>query len=98
MAARTISTTGEEILPENKLRKSFILQNESGSINVFIKQEDPGQTTVSETDHDHRLGPGGVLSLNSTLDGEDHIQARYTVVASSGTPLLSFFETEDIRR
>ena len=98
MSARTISNVAEQLIPENRLRKSFIVQNEDGAINIFIKQEDPGQTTVSTTDHDHRIGAGSVLSLNSTLDGKDHIQARYTIVAALGTPLISFFETEDIVR
>jgi len=98
MSTRTITNTAQELIPENKLRKSFVVQNEDANINVFIKQEDPGSTSVSGTDHDHRIGPGGVLALNSSLDGIDHIQARYTIVAASGTPRISIFETEDIRR
>lgn len=98
MASRTITNTAAELLPQNKLRRSFIIQNEDGTINVFIKFEKPGMTTVSSTDHDHRLGAGGLLSLNWQNDGKEQIQERITVIAASGTPLVSFFETEEERR
>lgn len=98
MSSRTISNTAEELLPQNELRKSFVVQNEDGSINCFVKQEAPGTTSVSATDHDHRLGPGAALSLNTLLDGERNIRARFTIIAASGTPRISIFETEDVRR
>ena len=98
MASRTISNTASELIPENALRKSFIVQNEDAAINVFIKKERPGNTTVSTTDHDHRLGAGGLVTVNSLTDGEEAIKARWTIISASGTPRISFFETEDIRR
>lgn len=98
MASRTITTTAEEATPENRLRKSLTIGNEDATIAVFIKQEEPGSTTVSSTDHDHRIGPGAAVSLNSLLDGEKAIKGRWTVVAASGTPRVSIFETEDIKR
>lgn len=94
MATRTLTTTAEIILPRNRLRKSFVVQNEDTSINVFLKRERAGTPTVSATDHDHLLGPGAALGLNSVLDGEEAIQDQFTIVAASGTPRVSFFETE----
>jgi len=98
MSTRTITTSGEEFLPRNRLRKSFVIQNEDGTINCFIKRESPGTTDVSTTDHDHRLARETSLALNFTTDGKEAIQDRWTIVATSGTPRISFFETEDIRR
>lgn len=98
MASRTITNTAAEFLPQNNQRKSFIIQNEDAAINAFIKFEKPGQTTVSSTDHDHRIGPGGSLALNKDTDGAEQVKERVTIIAASGTPLISFFETEDIRR
>lgn len=82
----------------NRLRKSFVLQNEDAAINIFIKQERVGTPTVSSTDHDHRIGPGASIALNNGTDGPEAIQDRWTVVAASGTPRVSFFETEEVVR
>ena len=98
MPSRTITTTAEELIPENRLRKSLTIGNEDGAINVFIMQEEPGSTTVSTTVHDHRINTGGAVALNSLLDGEKAIQGRWTIVAASGTPRISIFETESIKR
>ena len=98
MASRTITNSAAELIPENKLRTSLVIQNEDSSINAFIKREEPGQTTVSTTDHDHRLGAGGGIALNNLLDGKEYVQARFTIIAASGTPRVSFFETEEIER
>ena len=98
MPSRTITTTGEELLPQNKLRKSFVVQNEDLAIDCFLKKERPGNTTVSTTDHDHRLPRETPLAINSETDGLEAIQERWTIVAASGTPRISLFETEDIRR
>jgi len=98
MATKLLSTTAEELLPRNTSRKSWIIQNEDASIDVFIKRERTETPTVSSTDHDHRVSAGGLLALNFGTDGQQAIQDRYTVVAASGTPRISFFETEDIIR
>lgn len=98
MASRTITNSAEELLPQNKLRRSFVVQNEDASINCFVKIERPGTTGVSTTDHDHRVGPGGHLSLNWDTDGKEAIQERWTIIAASGTPRISLFETEQERR
>ncbi len=98
MASRTITNAAAELLPQNKLRRSFIVQNEDASISAFIKFEKPGATTVSTTDHDHRIGPGGALALNFNTDGAEQVTERITIIAASGTPLISFFETEENRR
>lgn len=95
MGSRLISGTAEELFPKNGLRKSLIVQNEDAAIDVFLKKERPGTTSVSTTDHDHRLAAGGNLSLESGSDGLETIQDRWTVVAASGTPRISYFETED---
>lgn len=98
MPSRTITDTAEELVPENQLRLSFIFQNEDTSIDVFLKKEEPGGTTVSTTDHDHRISPGGSLALNNNTDGPQVIKSRWTIVAASGTPRISLFETESINR
>ena len=98
MPARTIANTASQLLPQNKLRKSFIVQNEDAAIDIFMKFERPSGLTVSTTDHDHRIGPGGSLVVNSMTDGLKEIQERITIIAASGTPRVSFFETEDIKR
>lgn len=76
----------------------MIIQNESDTIDMFLKKEKPGELLVSTTVHDHRLSAGGHLSLNNGTDGKSAIQERWTIVAASGTPRASFFETEDINR
>ena len=98
MPVNTLSTTAEEVLPRNRLRKSWIIQNEDATINVFIKRERTETLTVSSTDHDHRIGPGGSLAINSDTDGKEAIQDRWSAIAASGTPLVSLFETEDVVR
>jgi hypothetical protein len=98
MASRTVPNTASELLPSNRLRRSFVVQNEDASLAVFIKREGNDATTVSTTDHDHRLGPGAALALNFGTDGETSIQGRFTIIAESGTPRVSYFETEDVRR
>ena len=98
MPSRTITTTAEELIPENRLRKSLAVQNEDAAVDCFIAQEEPGNTTVSTTVHDHRLGAGGSLALNWENDGAKTIQGRWTIVAASGSPRISLFETEDIKR
>lgn len=95
---KTLSTAAEELIPRNRLRKSFIVQNEDATLNVFIKRERAATPTCSSADHDHRLGPGGSIALNYNTDGAEAIQDRWTVIAASGTPLISFFETEEIVR
>lgn len=98
MASRTITISASELLLPNTLRKSFIIQNEDASIAVFVKFERPPLLTVSATDHDHRIGPEAAIALNQLTDGNTQIQERVTIIAASGTPRVSFFETEDVPR
>ncbi len=95
MATKTLSTTAEEIFPRNRLRKSWIIQNEDSSIDVFIKLERAATPTVTTTNHDHRLAAGGNIALNEFLDGIEQVQDRWTAIAASGTPRISYFETEN---
>lgn len=98
MPSFTITNSAAQFIPENKLRKSLVFQNQDASINVFLKQEEPGNTTVSSTDHDFRLGPGLAIIFNMNLDGRKQLQGRWTAIAASGTPRLAILETEeDIR-
>ena len=53
MPIKTLSTTAEELVPRNRLRKSMVFQNEDAAIDVFIKQERAATPTVSSTIHDH---------------------------------------------
>lgn len=98
MSSKLTSTSAAEFIPRNASRKSFVIQNEDVTDSVFIKRERADPATVSSTDHDHRLGPGGALALNYNNDGDQAIIDRWTAVASANTPRVSFFETEDIVR
>lgn len=80
------------------MRKSLIVQNVDSTDTVYIKRERNSQNTVTSTDFDIRLSPGGAVALNSMLDGTEAIQDRYTVIASANTPTVAIFETEDIIR
>ncbi|MFA5365524.1 MAG: hypothetical protein WC325_10140 [Candidatus Bathyarchaeia archaeon] len=53
---------------------------------------------MTATDHDHRIGPGGILTLNFGTDGIEAIQDRWTVIASANVPRIAWFETEDVVR
>jgi len=98
MGFGTASTSADEFIPQNLLRKSILIQNEDASIDMFVKAEQPQFTTVSSSDHDHRISPGGSLELNALSDGIQQIRERWTIVSASGTPSFSFLETEDVRR
>ena len=98
MASRTITDTASELFPQNKLRKSFAIENEDTTIQIYIKKERPGNNSVSATDHDHNLRPAATIALNFQTDGKEAIQDRWTIIAASGTPRVSFIETEDIER
>ena len=98
MASKLLSTTAEVLFPRNRLRRSFAIQNEDATINIFIKQERAETPSVSSTDHDHRITGGNAMSINDNTDGKEAIQDRWTIVAASGTPRVSFFETEDVVR
>jgi len=87
-----------ELVPKNTMRKSLLLLNEDAANSVYIKRERSERTTVSATDHDHRIGPGASFSLNSTLDGKEWIQGRYSAISSAGNVNIAVFETEDIIR
>ena len=98
MPSRTITTSAAELFPQNKLRKSFAIENEDDVIQIYIKKERPGSTTVSATDHDHNIRPSATIAINSDTDGEESIHERWTIVAASGTPRISFLETEILKR
>ena len=74
------------------------IENEDAVITIFIKQERAITPTVSSTDHTHALLAGATLSISNLTDGIEAIQDRWTGVAASGTPRVSFFETEDVVR
>jgi len=94
----TVPNTASELIPKNTLRKSLLLLNEDGANSVYVKRERSEATTVSATDHDHRIGPGAAFSLNSTLDGQEWIVGRYTAISSAENVSIAVFETEDIVR
>ena len=98
MPSLTISTGATELFPANSNRKSFVIQNEDTTDAVFVKRERSEGTTVSATDHDLRIGPGGSMALNELSDGRQAIQGRWTAIAAANTPRVSYFETEDILR
>ena len=98
MPTLATSTSGQELIPRSRLRKSLIFQNEDATIDMFIRQERTVVPDVSATIHDHKRAAGGVFSLTAEEDGIEAVQDRWTVIAASGTPLISFFETEDTVR
>lgn len=98
MASKLTSITAGEVVPRNTQRKSFVVQNEDTTDSIFLKRERAETPTVSSTDHDHRIGPGGAIALNDFNDGKEAVQDRWTAVASANTPRISFFETEDVKR
>lgn len=98
MAIRTLSTNASEVAPKNTQRVSMVLKNEDSSISIYIKLERSENTTVSSTDHDYLLRAGDAIALNSQNDGKASIQSRVTAIAASGSPVISFLETEDVIR
>lgn len=98
MSTKLLSTSAEEVVPRNTLRKSIVFQNEDTTETIYLKREDAATPSVSSTNHDHRLGPGGLISVNNLTDGIQGIQARWTAVAGANTPRISYFETEDVVR
>lgn len=94
----TATTTEAQLIPENLNRKSIFVQNNSSTDAIFLKWEEPGFTTVSSTNHDIRIAPGGALVLSSGQDGTQQIEGRITVIAAANTPSVAVFETENIRR
>jgi hypothetical protein len=98
MPSKTTSIVAEEVLPRNTARKSIVFLNEDAADSIYLKKERAENLTVSATDHDYRIGPGGVIALNNINDGSQAIQERWTCVASANTPRIAFFETEDIIR
>jgi len=98
MPSTTISVTAQELLPRNKLRKSFAIENEDSTIQMYIKKERAVPPTVSATDHDHNIRPGATIALNFDTDGQEAIQDRWTIIAASGTPRVAYIETETISR
>jgi hypothetical protein len=75
-----------------------VFLNEDTVDSVYLKKERSEVTTVSATDHDYKIGPGGVIALNNMNDGSQAIQSRWVGIASANTPRIAFFETEDITR
>ena len=96
MPTATASTTAQEIFPQNRLRKSFSINNDDGAIAILLKR---GVRAVpTSTDYDKRIVAGSSYALNATADGSANIQDRYAVLAESGTPRYSYEETEDVVR
>lgn len=98
MTTKLLSTTAEIIFTRNRLRKSFLIQNEDPAIDVFIKRERTETPSCSATDHDHRLSAGGSIAMNLDMDGQEAIEDRWTAIAASGTPRIAYFETENVVR
>lgn len=94
---KALSTTASEAIPQGNLRKSILFINADGAINIHLKKERANGLTVSTSDFDVRLSPGGSFAMNVNDDGEDAVQGRWTAVAASGTPSLVIFETIDRR-
>ena len=98
MATRTVPNSAVEIIPANESRRSLAIQNEDTTDSVYIKREGNDGLTVSSTDHDWKILPGGSIAFNSSIDGERAIRSRYTAIASANTPRIAIIESEDVRR
>src|SRR3990167_8763606 len=98
MATFPVGTSAIEAFPRNRLRKSFVIQNEDALATCFLKRERDGALTVTSTDHDHRLPRETPMSINSDADGKEAIQDRWTIISDTASTRVSFFETEDIVR
>lgn len=98
MPSRTISNVAQELIPRNATRISLGIQNEDTTDSVYIKKEGNDALTVSSTDHDWKVAPGGSIAFNSTIDGTQGIQARFTAIASANTPRISIIESENQTR
>ena len=85
-------------MPANGLRESLALSNDDGAIIVYVKQEYGQAATVSATNYDFIILPRQSKYLVTGQDGKSQIQDRYTVFPASGTPRLSYYETESYRR
>src|SRR3990167_2329860 len=98
MPSVLVGTTAIEILPRNRLRKSFVVQNEHTTATCFLKRERTATPSVSSTDHDHRLPRETPMSINSDTDGKEAIDDRWTIISDTADTRVSFFETEDVVR
>lgn len=94
----TTGATAVILATRNRQRKSLLIQNTDGTDVVYVKRERNEVLSVSSTDFDFRIPPGGAVGLNSLLDGIEAIQDSYSVIANANTPVVSFFETEDVVR
>ena len=98
MATILVGLTAVEALSRNRLRRSFVVQNEHTTATCFLKRERADTPTVSSTDHDHRLPRETPMAINSNTDGLETIQDRWTIVCDAASVRVAFFETEDIVR
>ena len=98
MPSIVTSTAAQELFPRSRLRKSFIVFNEDTTDAVFLKRERAATPSVSATDHDIRIGPGGFWGTSWTVDGIEMIQDRFSIIAAANTPRVCWFETEDVVR
>lgn len=92
-----LSTSAATAVPQGNLRRSLLFLNVDGAINIYLKKERPGSTSVTSSDFDVRIAPGGSFSLNTNDDGAEAVQERWTAIAASGTPNLCIFETKDLK-
>ena len=98
MPSKLVGTSAVELLPRNRLRKSFVVQNEDTTATCFVKKERVLVPTVTATDHDHRIQRESSLAINGDTDGKEHLEDRWTIVCDAANTRISFFETEDIVR
>ncbi len=94
----TTSTQAAELVGRSKVRQSLVFKNEDAALAVYIKKERNGALNVSSTVHDFKLDAGESFALVAMQDGDEAIQDRWTVIAASGTPIVSVYETEIFER
>ena len=95
-----VTATGSAglLIPQNAVRKSLLIQNTDGTNAVYVKRESASSISVSASNFDFKIGPGGAVAINSLIDGLKAIQDSYTVISAAGSPVMAVFETEDIGR
>jgi len=92
----TLSTTASIPVPQNRLRKSIVFTNIDTTNDIFI---DTRQIpTITTTNAGIRLRPNDSIAFNDLIDGKPQVTDRWQAIASAGSPILLWFETEEVER
>ena len=96
MPQSTLSTTASTPVPQNRLRISIVFTNIDTTDNIFLATRQVGTITASNAGI--RLRPGDTIAFNNLVDGLESVTDRWQAIASAGTPILLWFETQSVER